>query len=67
MVVVAVSAMLVGVKLQLSPVGGEAATESDIVPANPWSPVVVINDVPVAPAKVVTLVAAEETEKSWTM
>ena len=58
---------LVGDGVQAKPEGGEVATENDIVPANPWRPVIVIVEVPVAPARSVTLVGLAATAKSCTV
>jgi hypothetical protein len=57
--------MVVGDIVQARPVGGEVVAESDIVPVNPWRPVTVIVDVPVAPAGIVTLAGLAATAKSW--
>jgi hypothetical protein len=66
-VVEAVSETLVGDGVQAKPDGGEIATESDIVPTNPWRPVIVIAEVPVALAITVTLVGLAATAKSCTV
>jgi len=58
---------LVGDGVQAKPEGGEAATENDIVPANPCRPVVVIVELPVALARTVTLVGLDATVKSCTV
>ena len=65
MVVLALRATLVGDRVQPRPVGGEAVTVSDIVPPNPWSPVVVIDDVPGEPVRIVTFVWFAAITKSW--
>jgi hypothetical protein len=58
--------MLVGDRPQTKPVGGEVVTESCIVPGNPCRPVIVIAEVPVAPARTETLVGLATRAKSWT-
>ena len=58
--------MLVGDRPQAKPVGGEVATESCIVPENPCRPVIVIVEVPVAPARIEALVGLAARTKSWT-
>ena len=64
---VAVSAKLLGDRVQFRPVGGEVDTERDIVPANPWRPVVVTVEVPVEPARMETLTGLAPIAKSWTV
>jgi hypothetical protein len=58
--------MLVGDRPQAKPVGGDAATESCIVPENPCRPVIVIVEVPVTPARAETLVGLATRAKSCT-
>ena len=53
--------------MQFRPVGGEVDTERDIVPANPWRPVVVTVEVPVEPARMETLTGLAPIAKSWTV
>jgi hypothetical protein len=62
-----VSETLVGDRAQAKPEGGELAAENDIVPANPWSPIIVIVEVPVALARSVTLVGLAAKAKSCTV
>jgi len=49
------------------PAGGEVATESEIVPLNPCRLVMVIVELPVALARIVTLAGLAATAKSWTV
>lgn len=58
---------LVGVREQVSPLGGETAAERDTVPVKPETLVTVIVDVPALPALTVTLVGLAVTVKSWTV
>ena len=65
LVVLALRATLVCDRVQARPVGGEAVTVSEIVPLNPWRPVVVIDEVPDVPARSVTFVWFAAMAKSW--
>jgi hypothetical protein len=56
--------MLVGVRLQVRPVLGEIVDERATVPANPLNDVMDIAEVPLAPAKTVTLVGLAASVKS---
>lgn len=53
--VVVLTATLVGERLQVKPVDGETATESVTVPENPSRLLTALVDVPMVPARTVTL------------
>jgi hypothetical protein len=55
---------LVGDMMHVRPVVGDTVTARFTVPVNPWMEVTVIVDVPLAPARTVTLVGLAETVKS---
>jgi hypothetical protein len=57
-------ATLVGVIAQVRPVAGDTVTARFTVPVKPWTEVTVIVDVPLAPARTVTLVKLAENVKS---
>jgi hypothetical protein len=58
--------MLVGLRVHVRP-AGETDDVRATVPVNPWRGATVMVDVPVAPARAVTLVGLAVTEKSWTV
>jgi hypothetical protein len=53
--------------VQVSPVAGETVSVKETAPVKPWRDVVVMVEVPEAPARTVTLVGLAETAKSWTV
>ena len=55
---------LVGDITHVRPVEGDTVTARFTVPAKPWTEVTVMVDVPLAPARTVTLVELAETVKS---
>jgi len=67
LVVPVLSATLVGKRVQVRPVAGEALAARPMLPVNPWTPVTVMAEVPVAPARMVSLVRLAATVKSWTV
>jgi hypothetical protein len=58
--------MVVGLRVHVRP-AGETDDVRATVPVNPWRGATVMVDVPVAPARAVTLVGLAVTEKSWTV
>lgn len=58
---------LVGVRVQVRPVLGDRVEARATVPANPFSAVTVIVEVPLAPARTVTLVGLATIVKSCTV
>jgi len=60
LVVVELRATLVGESVHARPVEGETVAARLTVPVNPPEPVTVIVEVPVAPARIVTLVGLAE-------
>jgi len=60
LVVVELRATLVGDRVHARPVEGETVAARLTVPVNPPEPVTVIVEVPVAPARIVTLVGLAE-------
>ena len=58
--------MLAGVRVQVRPAGDTVEVRAT-VPVNPFRGATVIVDVPLAPARTVTLVGAAVTEKSGTL
>jgi hypothetical protein len=58
---------LVGDRVQVRPVAGETVADSDTTPLNPCRPVIVIVEVPVWPARTVTLVGLADIVKSCTV
>jgi hypothetical protein len=58
---------LVGVRVQVSPVGGLTDEVSPTRPLKPCWAVIVVVDVPLAPARIVTLPGLAAIVKSWTV
>jgi len=61
------SATLAGTRVHVRPPAGETLVARDIVPVKPLRPVMVIVEVPVAPARIISFVRLAATVKSWTM
>jgi hypothetical protein len=58
---------LVGVRVQVRPVEGEADAARPTTPLNPCKAVTVIVEVPETPARTVTVVGFDAKAKSWTV